>query len=269
MAANGDSDNREIMLEHEPGYPDVKGGGLLQRLTTLHNSVDSTREPADAWVMTYMDLITLLLTLFILLLAYESKSSGEYEEVTRALAEASKGTGGSVIAPEKLPMKFPEADTALEEMSRELRQQLDQAGLGGSVGMQLTAEQLDIQLNEKILFPSGEARFSSKAFQALDPIARLLAEQGYEITVEGHTDNIPISNARFPSNWELSVARAAYVVRYLIDQGIASKRLKAVGYADTRPLAGNQSAEGRRTNRRVTLVIHQQGSAATSNGELP
>lgn len=265
MTAGSDFENERVMLEREAGTG--VGGNLLQRLTSLHNSVDSTREPADAWVMTYMDLITLLLTLFILLLAYESRSSGEYQEVTQAMAKASQGA--SVIDPQRLPLQHPKTDSVLEDMSRELQQQLEQAGLGGSVDMQLKEQQLDIQLNERILFPSGEARLSGEAFKALDPIARLLSEQGYEITVEGHTDNIPIATARFPSNWELSVSRAAYVVRYLIEQGIASDRLKAVGYADTRPIAGNDSAEGRRTNRRVTLVIHPKGSTATSTGELP
>jgi chemotaxis protein MotB len=263
-------ENSELSPGREPGSAVSEQSGLLQRLTVLHNSTDSTRESGDAWVMTYMDLITLLLTLFILLLAYESRSSGEYAEVTRALAEANQSRGGSVIAPEKLPKKHPATgDAGLESMSRALQQQLERAGLGASVAMQLKSEQLDIQLNEQILFPSGEARFSSAAFRALDPIAALLRQQAYHITVEGHTDNIPIANERFPSNWELSAARAAYVVRYLIDQGIAAGRLKAVGYADTRPLAGNDSAGGRRTNRRVTLVVHQQGGTEQSNGVMP
>lgn len=181
------------------------------------------------------------------------------------MAEAA--TGPSVINPEKLPARYRRTDYVLKDMSRDLQQQLDAAGLGASVDLKLKAEQLDIQLNEKILFSSGEAKLTRDAFMALDPIVNVLRDQGYDITVEGHTDNVPIANERFPSNWELSVARAAYVVRYLISQGIASDRLKAVGYADTRPLASNDSAEGRRTNRRVTLVIHPKGAAGASTGE--
>jgi len=263
MALN-DTREADIRLQEQRGFP-AGESGILQRVTNALNAEDSTREPADAWVMTYMDLITLMLTLFVLLLAYSQRQGDEYQQVTKAMAEAASGP--SVINPEKLPAKYRRTDSVLENMSRDLQQQLDAAGLGSNVDLKLKEQQLDIQLNEKILFSSGEARLTRDAFKALNPIVNVLRDQGYDITVEGHTDNVPIANARFPSNWELSVARAAYVVRYLIGEGIASDRLKAVGYADTRPLASNDTAEGRRTNRRVTLVIHPKGAAGASTGE--
>ncbi|MGM0593753.1 MAG: OmpA/MotB family protein [Pseudomonadota bacterium] len=265
-------DTDAIIAAEEQRYATGGGSSFLQRMDATLHGKDSTRESDDAWVMTYMDLVTLLLTLFILLLAYESRSSGEFEQVTNAMAEAAskpKKRVESTVVPERLLPQPPEQDAALESMSRDLKQQLEAAGLGGSVDMQLKAQQLDIQLNEKILFSSGQARLSHDAFRALDPIVSVFSEQEYDITVEGHTDNIPIANAQFPSNWELSVARAAYVVRYLIESGIAADRLKAVGYADTRPLESNDTAEGRRTNRRVTLVIHPKEQNQPTSGESP
>ena len=263
MAINGDGDAR--MYARERDFP-AGESGILQRVSNALNAVDSTREPADAWVMTYMDLIALMLTLFVLLLSYSQGSGTGYQQVTRAMAEATGG-GRSVIGKGTVSVKQPSGDVVLQDMSRDLQQQLDAAGLGGNVALQLKEKQLDIQLNEKILFASGEAALTRDAFRALDPIVNVFRDQGYSITVEGHTDNVPIANEQFPSNWELSVARAAYVVRYLIARGIDANRLKAVGYADTRPLASNNTVEGRRANRRVTLVIHQKGATDTSTGE--
>ena len=89
----------------------------------------------------------------------------------------------------------------------------------------------------------------------LDKLVPLLARGGHTITVEGHTDNVPISTPQFPSNWELSAARASTVVRHLIARGIPADRLSAVGYADTRPLAANDTEAGRAKNRRVSIII--------------
>lgn len=243
--------------EEAPGIavPLAAGGkpATAKRFRLEPEVADSSREGADAWVMTYMDLITLLLTLFILLLSYSGKGTGEYEEVTRAMAEASRGILKGSDSPIMLPMPFSPLDT----MGEDLRQEFADAGLGPAVEIARRESSLDIQLSERLLFPSGEASFNRRAVAALRPVLEVLKGTDYSITVEGHTDNIPIYTERYPSNWELASARATSVVRYLIDEGIESGRLKAVGYADTRPIATNSSEEGRAKNRRVTLVVSQ------------
>jgi chemotaxis protein MotB len=224
-------------------------------------AVDSSREGPDTWVMTYMDLITLLLTLFILLLSYSGKGNGEYEEVTKAMAEATDGVLKGSQAP---AIVEPEPRSPLDTLGESLQRQFTEAGLGAGVDVTFTEGTLDIQLSEKVLFPSGEARFNRRAAAALQPVLAVLEGTDYAISVEGHTDNIPIYTERFPSNWELSVARATSVVRYLIGQGIERQRLKAIGYADTQPIADNASEAGRAKNRRVTLVISPPASATVT-----
>ena len=231
------------------GYPAV-----AKRFRLEPERIDSSREGADAWVMTYMDLITLLLTLFILLLSYSGKGTGEYEQATRAMAEASRG----VLKGSDSPVVLPAPVSPLDIMGEDLQQQFAEAGLGTGVEIARKEGSLDVQLSEKVLFPSGEAHFNPRAMVALRPLFDVLKGTDFLVAVEGHTDNIPIRTERFPSNWELSSARAISVVRHLIEEGVEASRLKAVGFADTRPLADNTSEEGRAKNRRVTLVISQQ-----------
>ena len=111
-------------------------------------------------------------------------------------------------------------------------------------------------LTDKLLFDSGQATLKPGGLRLLDEIANLLnVDQTHPIVVEGHTDNVPIATAQFPTNWELSTARATTVVRYLITRGVDRYRLGAVGYADLHPIASNATAAGRALNRRVEIVL--------------
>ena len=120
---------------------------------------------------------------------------------------------------------------------------------------------LRITLDDRVLFGLGEAEINPEGLPALEKIVRVLEKTETPVRVEGHTDNLPIGTDRFPSNWELSVARAVTVVKYFVDQGsLEPKRFSAVGYGDSRPLHPNDSPEGRAKNRRVEFVIvNQQG----------
>lgn len=119
-----------------------------------------------------------------------------------------------------------------------------------------SAQSVNLIIKDDLLYPTGSADLSAAGKRILDRIAELLQQDGYPVSVEGYTDNTPIHTARFPSNWELSAARATNVTRYLIARGVAPGRLSAVGYGDTRPRAANTTAAGRARNRRVSLVIH-------------
>ena len=213
---------------------------------------DSSRESTDEWVTTYMDLITLLLTLFIVLLAYADKGTGEYEEVTKTIAEVTQGIFEESAAPIQL-----EPVSLLDSMQADLQKQFADSGLSSGITVERSEGAIDIQISEKVLFGSGEAHFNLNAQRALKPVLRVLQETDYKISVAGHTDNIPIYTEYYPSNWELSTSRATSVVRHLIEKGISANRLRAIGYADTIPLAENDTEEGRRKNRRVTIIITQ------------
>lgn len=112
-----------------------------------------------------------------------------------------------------------------------------------------------IALGEDVLFTSASASLASQSVPALDALASILAEMPYTVWVEGHTDNSPIATAAFPSNWELSTARATAVTRYLVERGLAPHRLRAVGYGDTQPRSSNDTAAGRSQNRRVVFRV--------------
>ncbi len=122
--------------------------------------------------------------------------------------------------------------------------------------IEISTGQVNLHLPEAILFATGQSDLLSDATALLEQIAPILQQNNFPVSVEGHTDNVPISSAQFPSNWELSSARAAVVIRKLVEAGIDFKRLKAIGYADTQPIADNQTEAGRRQNRRVNIIIH-------------
>ncbi|MGB6007833.1 OmpA family protein [Castellaniella sp.] len=130
--------------------------------------------------------------------------------------------------------------------------------LGSEVEVIVNKRSVSLRINSEILFGTGQADLSPHGLAVLKRMAEVLGKGGYDIMVEGHTDSVPVrNNGRYPSNWELSSARAGSVVRYFQANGIDKAHLKAVGYADTRPIASNRDAEGRARNRRVELVIEK------------
>jgi chemotaxis protein MotB len=114
---------------------------------------------------------------------------------------------------------------------------------------------LNIEISDNIMFPPASAALTPNGISLLQTLAEALTAQPYQLSIEGHSDNVPIETTRFPSNWELSTARAAVVARHLVKRGISAERIRAIGYADTRPRADNLTPEGRSRNRRVSLVV--------------
>ena len=112
-----------------------------------------------------------------------------------------------------------------------------------------------LEVNESILFSIGSAELKTRGKTLLQELANIFKQQPGNIYVEGHTDNVPISTAQYPSNWELSSTRATTVARHLINQGVRPEHLRTIGFADTKPRAGNDTADGRSRNRRVSLVV--------------
>lgn len=197
----------------------------------------------DRWLISYADLVTLLLALFIVLYAASD------HERARAIAEtfAAQNTGGDGIL---TGSSSPENERAALE-----RKVLENPVLIQKTKMRQTERGLIVSLSEAGFFAPGEATVNSDAETVISAIAETLKNSPMPVRVEGHTDSTPISNNRYPSNWELSTARASSVLIQLTARGIAPERLSAAGYGGFQPVADNSTPEGRAQNRRVDIVI--------------
>lgn len=236
---------------------------------------------APGWMVTYGDMVTLLLTFFILLFTFSSIDVKRFQEVMSAVQHSFMGrTGilmGSVgiegeegqrldnfeMSAEELLAAMGEQEAAVLEMMAQLEQTyeevksfLQEAGLEDDVQLRLEERGIVLELPERILFDTGEAVIKPDFYPILDLLSTLLAKVPNQIIVEGHTDNIPIKTFLFPSNWELSVARAVSVARYLVEvRDLPPRRFVATGYGEYHPLDTNETPEGRARNRRVSIVL--------------
>ena len=189
----------------------------------------------DPWLVSFLDVLMVLVTLMVLLLSYDRLQPDP------SVTEPASNPPGSVF------------DDVTDQQA--FLDRLYIGDLKGRVEVTIERQRVKLGIGESILFLAGDAALSHSGQQVLDELAHMLRERPWLITVEGHTDDRPIATPRYPSNWELSTARASRVTRYLIQQGLTSERLRAVGYADTHPRASNDEPEGRARNRRVELVL--------------
>ncbi|WP_428608762.1 OmpA family protein [Sedimenticola sp.] len=217
------------------------------------------------WLIIYLDVMTLMLCLFVVLLAYSSYSTEEYKALTKTLSNpvAVQGPVEAPIEP-RLQRQEQEAsidkptDVEAKQLQERFRSALLSQGLQESIEVTVSANQVNLQISERILFELGQAELTGEGRDVLVRLVPMLtAASDYTLSIEGHTDPTPIANAQFPSNWELSAQRATGVLRFLLTQGVAASRMRAVGHADTRPLADNATAEGRARNRRVALILQR------------
>lgn len=206
---------------------------------------------AEGWLLSYLDLITLLVAVLLVLLAF--RGSGP---VTVAPVP---GTG-SVDTPlmEAPPPLVPFATTDRPDPWKDLPRD----HFGDGVELIVGEEQISFRISDAILFDSGRAELSNGGVRVLERLLPTFAAVPYALAVEGHTDDRPIVTPRFPSNWELSTARAARVVRYLERRGIPPERLSATGFAATRPIADNTDPAKRSANRRVELILKRPAEAS-------
>jgi len=219
-------------------------------------------EEEDAWLTTYLDTITLLLVMFVVMLAFSggpSDTPGNHSASDVSQQGGNRHSEGMLTAdsgPAAIPLGQPEP--GLQTRQPQPSPAIDDsllAGLGDDIEVIREEGRISFRISSEILFASGNAELQDGGYTALDPLIPVLMTSDLHISVAGHTDNIPISNALYPSNWELSSARAGSVIRYLTETGISPQRLTAVGYADTRPLQGNDSEQGRSANRRVEISL--------------
>jgi len=218
-------------------------------------------EEQEAWLITYLDMLTLLLVMLVIMLALAGKGEGQQSEPS--MVEATQQSAGDQLValqpsaspiPSIVPLPAPAADTQQDDTS-EAKPDL---ALGDDIEVIVNDGSISFRISSEILFGSGRAELEDAGLDVIDRLVPTLAAGGHRIIVEGHTDNLPIQTERFPSNWELSASRASSVVRYLQLAGIESTRLSATGYADTRPLADNGDEQGRASNRRVELIMQTE-----------
>jgi chemotaxis protein MotB len=271
-----------------------------------HKAHGGGHEDGERWLLTYADMITLLMALFMVLFSISSVNISKIQALQKSLKAAFSPDnilpGGKDIAKQGSTASAKSAPASREVQSivplapraasspensaaaasasvskaeqeqssfEHLKHQLDayaaSHGFAKDVNTTIQPRGLVIRvLTDRLLFPSGSATLLSPALPLLGEIAALVnLDSAHPVAVEGNTDNVPIRGGAFPSNWELSTARASMVVRFLIRQGVFARRLSASGYADLRPIAGNETAAGRARNRRVEIVLQRiYGSSA-------
>ena len=233
----------------------------------------------ERWLVSYADFITLLFAFFVVMYALSTVSEGKYRVLSESLGSAFGGSAPeripSALAPQEPPVQEPtlreDVQPAFEtvnpaelpgiqrEQMRGIAQDilkiLDSLVRDGQVKVTQSNRGISVEINASVLFASGQAQLRPESGRALQQVAKVLAPTGQGIQVEGYTDDVPISTALFPSNWELSAARASSVVRLFSENGVAEQRLSVIGYGPNRPATGNETPEGRARNRRVTVMI--------------
>lgn len=212
----------------------------------------------DRWLLTYADLITLLMIFFVLLYAISSIDSIKFKEVSSSL----KGAMGEKKEDKKNSSQMLAFLTSTREyqlmnvVEKRVQNYISRNELGQNISIKMDNRGLVISMKDTLFFSTGKAEILPGVRSQLAAIGNMLAPLSTYIRVEGHTDNVPIKNSQFQSNWELSVIRATTVAQFLINEvGIKPTRLSAIGYGEFRPRADNKTPSGRSLNRRVDIIL--------------
>lgn len=226
----------------------------------------------ERWLVSYADFITLLFAFFVVMYALSTVNEGKYRILSESMATAFRNVPINAASDRPIVVMPPipaaqkaavKTSDAVKQKQRDKMRNVAKDILSvmaplieqGKVRVLETSRGVTIEINDSILFSPGQALLHPALVKAMRAIAEVLAPTDFPITIEGHTDNVPINTPQFPSNWELSAVRATTVLRLFADSGVAGERLTAIGYADTRPVEPNVLADGRARNRRVTILI--------------
>lgn len=246
----------------------------------------------ERWLVSYADFITLLFAFFVVMYSISQVNESKYRVLSNTLTSAfnrpeltldpfqvgkvAKSNPLSVIELDGASSQTEEGGEGQRngqqpEAFIDISQRIEQA-LGDLIKQKLVKVSgneswLEIELSSSLLFESGDARLSVRALEVLGQISAVLQRHDNSVRVEGFTDNVPIHTRQFPSNWELSAARAATVVRLFTEEGMNPARLSAVGYGENQPVADNESSEGRARNRRVVLKVSKQSPQALAQAD--
>jgi chemotaxis protein MotB len=218
-------------------------------------------ENAERWLLTYADLITLLLGLFVILYAMSKVDAAKYAEVAAALGGVfGKSEAGKIAVTQSgtgiLPIPIPNSVKEREEVAKSLASSLERDIKSGYITLSANERGVTVHVSESLGFASGSAEPKREMYTVLDTLVAILSRLPHDLRVEGHTDDIPINTPAFRSNWHLSVARAVNVAYYLIEtHGLNPEKVSVAGYGEFHPLVPNTSVANRAKNRRVDIVI--------------
>jgi chemotaxis protein MotB len=224
------------------------------------------------WLTTFNDLITLLMVFFVLIFAMGKIDAHESEKLVGSLQGAlgvlreGKKVGVQIVRPIQPTEPATQevsgnASNTVSQISDVSQNAVDDLANHPEITVVQTPKGLYITLSDGILFKSGVSELRPEGYPVLNKIIQVLQSNGLDVRIEGHTDNVAIRSGRFPSNWDLSIARAVHVVKYFADIGkIAPHRLSAVGYGESKPLYPNDSPGNRGKNRRVEIVMEMMDS---------
>jgi len=215
---------------------------------------------APAYMLTYGDMMTLLVTFFVLLISFSSTQEAKFNDAMGSLQGALgvlKASGSSLIKLSAPSHQYKEkAEEELKKILEELKEASEKQGTQGMMEIIQTKDKIHFNISNPMLFESGSADLKDSSAPLLAQIASVLSLVPFEVRIEGHTDNVPINTPQFPSNWELSHARALAIVKRFINGGVDPARFQAIGYAEYRPIATNDTPEGRSLNRRVEISVN-------------
>jgi chemotaxis protein MotB len=220
-------------------------------------------EGGEAWLLPYSDLMTLLLAVFIVLFAVSQVNEEKAQMMSEAFTDqmmTQRYADAKVTAEGQTPTNITGGAITEEQQMEKLKEELDaklkSENLTASVTTRIDERGLVVSLSNAIIFDPGSAEIKKENVNVLLEIANTVSIMSNYIRIEGHTDNVPMNSSQYPSNWDLSVARAANVVRLLTTASkITPDRLIAVGYGEYRPVADNSTEEGRAKNRRIDIIV--------------
>jgi len=192
------------------------------------------------WLITYSDMVTLLLAFFLLMYSFSVMSQGHQDELVEELRGVTQNQAQAA-----------KSKAELEEAARKIAQELEKA----AAFVESTETEVTVGLSSAVTFASGDAVLATEGDAALSKAAKILKGLPNVVRIEGHTDDVPMRGGKFPSNWHLSAARAQSVVRLLMREGLDPRRIQVIGYADVRPRQSNETSEGRAANRRIEIKL--------------
>ncbi len=251
-------------------------------LTAPAAECEECKAGAPEWMCTFSDLVTLLMCFFVLMFAMSSTQQETFKEVvdslrsalgTQAVPEAGTREGLTMHAVPSADKEEQQLDELGGMIKKEMNDIVSQVKelvlfnkLGGLVSVSKTDDGVVITLSNMLLFQRGEAQLSPRGDEILKKVAAVLSQLAYHVKVKGFTDNFPVHSSQYPTNWELSAARACAVARLLIKQGVNPELISAEGYAQYHPVATNDTAKGRAKNRRVEIAYERDSIARSFAG---
>lgn len=228
---------------------------------------EESEDESGNWILTFADLMTLLLTFFVLLYSFSKTDVAKFNAIVKSLRITLVGpyetqsSSSQILNQDILTMQAQNVQTLNDLLNKELNAILTRVNkfiyeqsLQSKIKAFIDHRGVVIKVSDDVFFESGEADLNPRSKTLLEYLTDLIRQYPYPLRVEGHTDNRPIHTDKFPSNWELSTMRATTVVRYFIDQGLDPRLFSAEGFAEYRPVASNGVASGRAKNRRVEII---------------